>query len=108
MSGPRKEPPMDASSDAKVSRPGGNRRLGLGAAGAVLFAGGLVIGVILAGLNVAGAQTSPSPSPSAGSQAPALPRFGHFGHGFGHFGRGFGAIHGEFTITAPGGGYETL
>ena len=99
---------MDASSDAKVSRPGGNRRLGLGAVGAVLFAGGLVIGVILAGLNVAGAQTSASPSPSAGSHAPAFPRFGHFGHGFGHFGLGFGAIHGEFTVTAPGGGYETL
>jgi hypothetical protein len=96
------------STDARVSPPGRKRRVGLGAAGAVLFAGGLVVGIILAGLNVAGAQTSSSPSPSVGSHAPSFPKFGRFGPPFGHFGFGFGAIHGEFTTTAPGGGYETL
>ena len=99
---------MDASTDARVSPPGRKRRWGLGAAGAILFAGGLVIGVVLAGLNVAGAQTSPSPSASTGAQTPGIPRFRHFGPEFGHFGFGFGAIHGEFTAPAPGGGYETL
>jgi hypothetical protein len=73
---------------------------------AAIFAAGLVIGAIVAGLNVAGAQTpTPSASPSDGQRTER-----HFGvgPGFGHFGFGPGAIHGEFTTPAPDGGYQTL
>ncbi len=69
---------------------------------------GVVAGLILAGLNMAGAQTnSPSATPSSNSGSPPSgfpgPWFGH-----GQFGFGFGALHGQFTTTAPGGGYQTL
>jgi hypothetical protein len=100
---------MEENQEARASLPGprrGHSGRRLGAIGAAVFAGGLVIGVILAGLSVAGAQTSPSPSASTGTLAP---KFGRFGPGmFGHGGFGFGAIHGEFTTPAPGGGYQTL
>ena len=100
---------MEERQEGRASLPGTRRVHSgrrLGAIGVVVFAAGLVIGVTLAGLNVAGAQTSPSPSASAGTQAP---KFGRFGHGFlGHGGFGFGGIHGEFTAPAPGGGYQTL
>ncbi len=70
---------------------------------------GLVAGVIVAGLNVASAQTSPSPSPSASSTAPDG-KLGRHGGPFGHRGmRGIdGALHGEFTTNAPGGGYQVM
>jgi hypothetical protein len=77
-----------------------------------VFAAGLVLGVVLASLNVAGAQSS-SPSPSG--RTGTFP--GHFGRpdhgpfggeGFGPGGFGPGALHGEFTTPAPGGGYQTL
>jgi len=69
--------------------------------GLSIFATGLLVGLILAGLNVAGAQT---PSPSADARA-----FKHgFGHrGFGHGGFG-GALHGEFTTPKRGGGYQVV
>lgn len=67
-----------------------------------IFIAGLMVGMIVTGFRVAGAQT-PSRSPSAGKQ------FRGFGHGFGHkFGRFGGGIHGMFTVPAPGGGYETV
>jgi hypothetical protein len=85
---------------------GTNRRRRFGVAGVIVFATGLIVGVIVAGLTGAGAQTTSSPSP--GTQSSSLPSKG-FGHeGFGHDGFGFGAIHGEFTTVAPGGGYQTL
>jgi len=81
-----------------------------------VFAAGLVLGVVLASLNVAGAQSS-SPSPSG--RTGTFP--GHFGRpdhgidqgpfggeGFGPGGFGPGVLHGEFTTPAPGGGYQTL
>jgi hypothetical protein len=74
---------------------------------AAIFAAGLVIGAIVAGLNVAGAQTpTPSASPSEGTRAEKP--YGRFGHGFGHFGFGPGVLHGEFTTADPDGGYQTL
>jgi hypothetical protein len=102
---------MEENQEARASLPGprrGHSSRRLGAIGAVVFAAGLVIGVILAGLNVAGAQTSPSPSASTGTQGPKFGRFGPGLFGHGGFGPGFGAIHGEFTTPAPGGGYQTL
>src|SRR5438270_1688009 len=66
-----------------------------------IFAAGLIAGLIISNLNIAGAQT-PSPSPSAKGKL-----HGGFGHGFKHFGLG-GALHGQFTAPAPNGGYETI
>ena len=89
-------------------QPPRHRRFGLPAA-AGLFAGGLAIGIVLAGLGLGLAQTSsPSPTPSSGAtQVPGHKGlFGRGGFG-GHFGF-FGALHGEFTVPAPGGGYQTL
>src|SRR2546425_12625165 len=73
-----------------------------------LFVAGLVLGVVLASLNMAGAQSgSPSPSGRTGT----FPRIDHGpfgGEGFGPGGFGPGVLHGEFTSPAPGGGYQTL
>jgi hypothetical protein len=63
------------------------------------------------------APAAPAPTPpSPGEKGPGFGGFGGFGrHGFGeHFGKGFGhgfgkgAIHGEFTMPAPAGGYQTV
>lgn len=92
-------PPIPPPPTAPVDR-GRRRRFGL--AGAAIFATGLVAGIIVASVTGAGAA---SPSPSAGSTVPHK----MFGHGFfGHDGFGFGAIHGQFTVAAPNGGYETI
>ncbi len=65
-----------------------------------IFAAGLIVGLIVSNLSFAGAQT-PSPSPNG--------KLHHgFGHGFKHFGFGGDALHGQFTVPAPNGGYETL
>ena len=81
---------------------GRRRRFGL--AGAAIFATGLVAGIIVASVTGAGA-ASPSPSSSAASNLPRK----MIGHGlFGQDGFGFGALHGQFTIVAPSGGYESL
>jgi hypothetical protein len=88
-------------------QPRRRRRFGL-PAGAGIFAGGLAIGIVLAGLGLGLAQTgSPSPTPSSGAPLPG--HKGPFGRGGlgGHFGF-FGALHGEFTVPAPSGGYQTL
>ncbi|TMK85184.1 MAG: hypothetical protein E6G44_07915 [Actinobacteria bacterium] len=87
------------------------------AVGALVFGAGLVIGIAVASLTAAGAQTgSSSPSPDAEGSVPGSLRKG-YGHGrFGHEGFGpelgfrlrFGAIHGEFTIRGPNGAYQTL
>jgi hypothetical protein len=93
------EPVVPAPAAPEVGR---RRRFGAGAAAAV-FAAGLIAGVILAGLNIAGAQT-PTPTPSTPSVPNVQMRmFAHHGPGF-----GTGGIHGEFTTRAPGGGYQTL
>jgi hypothetical protein len=95
--------------------------------GAGLVGAGLVAGVVLAGLNVATAQTSPSPVPSTsaapdpgpgGPGGPGRPgRPGPFGRQFGRRGPGGpdgpgrelpGALHGEFTTKAPSGGYQVM
>lgn len=66
---------------------------------AAIFAPGLVAGLVISNLNIAGAQT---PSPSAHGK---LHR--GFDHGFGHKDFG-GGIHGQFTVPAPNGGYQTI
>src|SRR5439155_26284567 len=66
-----------------------------------IFAAGLIAGLVISQLNVAGAQT---PSPSAKGKL-----YRGFGHGFGHTGFGFGgALHGQFTAPAPNGGFQTI
>ena len=81
---------------------GRRRRVGLAAA--AILATGLVAGIIVASVTGAGAASS-SPSSSTASNLPRK----MIGHGFfGHDGFGFGALHGQFTIAAPSGGYETL
>jgi len=44
----------------------------------------------------------------AATAAPAPPGFRHFGPGPGLGGFLFGALHGQFVIRKPGGGYETV
>jgi len=66
-----------------------------------IFAAGFIAGLVISQLNVAGAQT---PSPSAKGKL-----YRGFGHGFGHKGFGFGgALHGQFTVPAPNGGFQTI
>ena len=65
-----------------------------------IFAAGLIVGLIISNLNIAGAQT-PSPSPNGKVHR-------GFGHGFKHFGLGGGVLHGQFTAPAPNGGYQTI
>lgn len=85
----------------------------------LMFAGlGMVVGIILAGLNIATAQETPSTTPdkAPAEKAPAQEPDRKFGghRGFGKFGPGghggFGkfGIHGEFTTKAPDGGYRTV
>jgi hypothetical protein len=54
---------------------------------------------------------SPAPSPTQqgrpGPGAPGGPGFRRFGAGAG-FGGLFGALHGQFVVAKPGGGYETV
>ena len=89
-------------------------------------AAGLVVGLAVAGLGVARAQstetpgttgttsTSPAPPPAPGPGAKGPKMFGF--RGFGAFGPGVfgpgkfggGAIHGEVTSPKPDGGYQTL
>ena len=64
-----------------------------------IFAAGLVAGLIISNLSIARAQT-PSPTPNA----PGGKMFRGFGHRFGLR----GGIHGQFTVPAPSGGYETI
>ena len=70
-----------------------------------------VAGTVAAIAGLALAQTptptptpTPSPSPSPGSQ-PGKPGPGHF---LGKGGPGGPGIHGEFTVPAPNGGYQTI
>lgn len=72
-------------------------------------------GAALAATNSPGPPASPSaaaanPAPSPGSSGllPG-PGFRHFGGGFGFgFGRLFRALHGQFVVAKPGGGYQTV
>lgn len=86
-----------------------------------LIAGGAALGMTLAGLGVAAAQTDGSttttkaPATADGPRGPRMGGPGGHGPGFGPGGRpgiGFGfalgGIHGEFTTKAPGGGYQTM
>jgi hypothetical protein len=101
---PRKETSVDDIVEA-APRPQRSRAYAAGLVGA-----GLVGGIVLASLNVAGAQT-PTPTPSAKAAQPGEgPRgFGHHGRGRGGPGLGLGgALHGEFTTKKPGGGYQTM
>ena len=79
-----------------------------------LVAAGAALGLTLAGLGVAAAQTdgnTPAPAPNAPNPAPQAPppgRPGGPGHpGKGGHGLGMG-IHGEHVTRAPGGGYQTV
>ena len=70
-----------------------------------LVATGAAVGLTLAGLGVAGAQTEEAPTQAPADEAPAHA----MGRGpGGHTGMGMGALHGEFTTKAPAGGYQTL
>jgi hypothetical protein len=52
--------------------------------------------------------STPVPSPSAGQFGAAGPRARHFGMGFGIGVGPFGALHGQFVVAKPGGGYQTI
>ncbi|HVF75646.1 MAG TPA: hypothetical protein VM938_11410 [Acidimicrobiales bacterium] len=66
-----------------------------------LVATGAAVGLTLAGLGVAGAQTEQAPADDPPAAAMKQGRGGHKG-------MGMGALHGEFTTKAPAGGYQTL
>src|SRR5947208_488368 len=80
-----------------------------------LIAGGAALGMTLAGLGVAAAQTDSSTTskpPATADPGPRGPgqgmRPGFGGPGRPGFGMAMGGIHGEFTTRAPGGGYQTV
>jgi hypothetical protein len=93
---------MDLSQGSSVPPSSGGRARTSWIVVAGIFVAGLIAGLVITNLSFAGAQT-PSPSPSAKNHH----GFGHaFGHkGFGGFG---GGIHGQFTVPAPNGGYQTI
>lgn len=76
---------------------------------ATLVAAGAAVGLTLAGLGVAAAQTDEQAPTAAKPPAAQAPPMGHHGPGGpgGHKAM-MGALHGEFTTKAPGGGYQTL
>lgn len=99
----------------------GTRRL----PGRPLILVGVAAGTMIAGAGVAMAAASGSPasqavsvpaaSGTAATPAPAAPgRPGkHHGHHHGHkgksgFGGPFGAVHGQFVVPRPGGGYQAI
>jgi hypothetical protein len=92
---------MDVSQGNPVPPASGGRARTSWIVVTAIFASGLIVGLILAGLHVAGAAT-PSPSASAHGK-----HFKDFGHGFGHHGFG-GGIHGQYVVPKPGGGYQTV
>jgi hypothetical protein len=76
-----------------------------------LVAAGAAVGMTLAGLGVAAAQTdgSTTTTPPADSADSADARPGPGGPGGRHGGPGKGmGIHGEFVTAAPSGGYQTI
>jgi hypothetical protein len=69
-----------------------------------IVASGVAAGATLAGMGVAAAQTSTTPSQSPSTESAAGPMRGPGGHkGFGG-----GGIHGEFVTAKEGGGYQTI
>ena len=104
----------DTSTPSGAAAPNSGHRLRSG-----LIAAGAAVGMTLAGLGVAAAQTdnTTTTKPPAGTEAgPQGPRGGRMGPGFGGpggrpgmgIGMAMGGIHGEFTTKAPGGGYQTV
>src|SRR5439155_5146164 len=91
---------MDVSQGNPVPPASGGRARAPWIVVAGIFAAGLIAGLIISNLNIAGAQT-PSPSPNGKVHR-------GFGHGFKHFGLGGDALHGQFTAPAPNGGYQTI
>ncbi|MGH9190682.1 MAG: hypothetical protein ACRD0Q_11760 [Acidimicrobiales bacterium] len=102
--------PTSPQGDGATSTPRPGSRLRSG-----LIAGGAALGMTLAGLGVAAAQTdgptttTKAPATADGPRGPRLGAPGGHGPG-GRPGIGFamGGIHGEFTTKAPGGGYQTM
>jgi hypothetical protein len=94
---------MEEKQGSGATSAGGRPRKGLLVLGVI--GAFLIVGIMLIGLTIAGAQT-PTPTPSP-TQAPE--EGGRKGPGFrgGKGGLG-GGIHGEFVTRAPGGGYQTL
>ena len=118
--------PADPEDVIEMSRAGSTRPIGpmnprswsrrpyilAGVAVAALLGGA---GAALAATNSPTPLSSPSaaaatPAPSPGSSGlPPGPGFHRFGGGFGFgFGRLFGALHGQFVVAKPGGGYQTV
>jgi hypothetical protein len=95
---------MDMSQGNPVPPASGGRSRAPWIVVTAIFAAGLIAGLILTSLNVAGAQT---PSPSVSAKANGK-HFKGFGHGFGHDGFKGGGIHGQFVVPKPGGGYQTV
>jgi hypothetical protein len=104
---------MSESQETQASPPRRRSRK-LAAVVAGIFGAGLIAGVTIAGLNLAGAQT-PDPSPSASpngeeektERAPLGKLGGHHGGPGGLGGRG--VLHGEFVTRGPNeGSFQTL
>jgi hypothetical protein len=86
----------------------GTRRL----PGGPVILGGVAVAALITGAGVAMAATSGPPAASPGatpspSASPGGHHFGRFGGGM-DFGGLFGAVHGQFVVQKPGGGYQTV
>jgi hypothetical protein len=97
--GREKEEPVQTRNQEGARERGRSSRLRFG-----LVAVGAAVGVILASIGLAEAQSDPATGRTA--LAEHRDRSGH-SPGRGHHGPVAG-IHGEFTARAPGGGYQTL
>jgi hypothetical protein len=112
------EPMYGPPAPSRFARSRGFRRLPRAA-----LAGGLALGLAVGGAGIAyaagssGSTTTPPTTTPSGTK-PAPPHGGGMGFaGFGGF-RGFGGlggfgplgsvVHGQFTVRAPGGGYQTV
>lgn len=99
---------MGVMSEDQISTPAdsGGRRLR-----STLLAAGAALGMTLAGLGVAQAQTDDGreqkPPASAGAAEPERKTLRHKGPGRGHHGIGMG-IRGEAVMRKPGGGFQTV
>jgi hypothetical protein len=78
------------------------------AVAALLGGAGAAVASTSSGTPAAPSSMAATPAPSPGQPGAMTPGGRHFGGGFGFGGGLFGALHGQFVMAKPGGGYQTV
>jgi len=78
------------------------------AVAALLGGAGAALASTDSGTPVAPSSVAATPAPSPGQPGAMGPGAHHFGGGFGFGGGLFGALHGQFVMAKPGGGFQTV